>query len=152
MFAWAFYLPDVHGELSRFETQHDRNRARIHVWRYLFRSGRYWWLCFLTTATMIAAMAAPLILWPALRVSFGRQSAVAERLTIFVYFIGLAAVFTVVGMRPLRQMILRRLREYMNEKGITVCIGCGYDLRGSIAPRCPECGESSVALPRSANR
>ncbi len=151
IYAWAFYLPDVQGELNRFTTQDDRNGARIHVWRYLFRSRRYWWLCLLTTATMIAAMAAPLILWPHLRIAFGRPNAIAERLALFAYSIGLAVFFTVVGMRPMRHMILRRLREHMNEKGITACLACGYDLRGSLSVRCSECGEESAHPIPSAN-
>ncbi len=32
------------------------------------------------------------------------------------------------------------LREYLNDHGILVCRNCGYDLRGRIHPRCPECG------------
>lgn len=154
VYAWAFYLPNVRGELSLFDTQEDRNRARLHVWRILFRSWRYWWLCFLTTATMVASMAAPLIFSPSLRIAFGRQNAIAERLAIFVYFIGLALSFTIIGMLPLRRMILRQLRTHMNERGIVVCIGCGYDLRGSISARCPECGEApaSASIPANASK
>jgi len=32
------------------------------------------------------------------------------------------------------------LHEYLNDHGIPVCQGCGYDLRGQVDPRCPECG------------
>jgi len=32
------------------------------------------------------------------------------------------------------------LRQYLNDHGIPVCQGCGYDLRGQVHPRCPECG------------
>ncbi len=38
--------------------------------------------------------------------------------------------------RPLQ----RRLRAELVARGIPVCIGCGYDLRGQTEPRCPECG------------
>jgi hypothetical protein len=34
------------------------------------------------------------------------------------------------------------LREQLVERGVPICIGCGYDLRGQIQPRCPECGRS----------
>ena len=32
------------------------------------------------------------------------------------------------------------LREYLNDHGIPICRNCGYDLRGQVNPRCPECG------------
>ncbi len=32
------------------------------------------------------------------------------------------------------------LRQYLNDQGIPVCRGCGYDLRGQTNARCPECG------------
>jgi len=32
------------------------------------------------------------------------------------------------------------LRQYLNDNGMPVCQGCGYDLRGQVQPRCPECG------------
>ena len=35
------------------------------------------------------------------------------------------------------------LRHYLNEHGIPVCRNCGYDLRGQVDPRCPECGADS---------
>lgn len=32
------------------------------------------------------------------------------------------------------------LREYLNGHGIPICLDCGYNLRGEIVSRCPECG------------
>jgi len=34
----------------------------------------------------------------------------------------------------------RLLREQLTARGVPICIGCGYDLRGQVEPRCPECG------------
>lgn len=36
------------------------------------------------------------------------------------------------------------LREYLNDHGIRICRNCGYDLRGQVDPRCPECGTAFV--------
>ena len=33
-----------------------------------------------------------------------------------------------------------RFREYLSEHGVALCVQCGYDLRGQVEPRCPECG------------
>ncbi len=32
------------------------------------------------------------------------------------------------------------LRDYLNEHGTPICRECGYDLRGQVQSRCPECG------------
>ena len=45
---------------------------------------------------------------------------------------------------------LRRLvRQELHERGIPVCMNCGYDLRGQTEPRCPECGKPIEVLPRN---
>lgn len=35
---------------------------------------------------------------------------------------------------------LRALRRVLRSRGIAICEGCGYDLRGLDSSRCPECG------------
>jgi hypothetical protein len=35
-----------------------------------------------------------------------------------------------------------RLREGLVALGVPICLHCGYDLRGQIEPRCPECGRT----------
>ena len=39
-----------------------------------------------------------------------------------------------------RRGIRRYLREQLVKKGVSVCLNCGYQLRGQGEPRCPECG------------
>lgn len=39
-----------------------------------------------------------------------------------------------------RKPALRCRWEALNNRGIPVCMNCGYDLRGQVEPRCPECG------------
>lgn len=39
-----------------------------------------------------------------------------------------------------RRAIQRSLREQLCAIGVPVCMACGYDLRGQVDPRCPECG------------
>ena len=43
-----------------------------------------------------------------------------------------------------RPIARRRLRRDLNLIGIRICVACGYDLRGSHEPRCPECGTESI--------
>jgi hypothetical protein len=50
-----------------------------------------------------------------------------------------------------RHRFRKLLRERLVEAGIPICIKCGYDLRGQIEPRCPECGtEFDAALLKTA--
>ncbi|MGE5607712.1 MAG: hypothetical protein ACM359_00515 [Bacillota bacterium] len=39
-----------------------------------------------------------------------------------------------------RRRIQRTLRQQLLARGVPICLGCGYDLRGQLEPRCPECG------------
>ncbi len=39
-----------------------------------------------------------------------------------------------------RRRIRRSLRQQLIERGVPVCLACGYQLRGQVDPRCPECG------------
>ncbi len=52
-----------------------------------------------------------------------------------------------------RNPIRRHLRRQLQERGIPICLSCGYDLRGQLTPRCPECGtafdEALIAQPPS---
>ena len=39
-----------------------------------------------------------------------------------------------------RNRLRRYLREQLVARGQPICLKCGYDLRGQIEARCPECG------------
>lgn len=59
--------------------------------------------------------------------------------------IGVAVIF---GTLPLlihhfgyvQKSIDRHIRKQLNEQGVKICLHCGYDLRGQVILRCPECG------------
>lgn len=58
--------------------------------------------------------------------------------------VGIVGLILNLGLRRLRAARLRtELREYLNRSGITVCMKCGFDLRGNSSERCPECGTSA---------
>jgi hypothetical protein len=55
-----------------------------------------------------------------------------------------------LGSLLLRGDRLRRIaiaRQELNRRGIPVCLECGYDLRGLVGPRCPECGQPAEHRP-----
>ena len=45
-----------------------------------------------------------------------------------------------------RSRIRQSLRECLRELGTPVCEKCGYDLRGQVTPRCPECGRPFIPI------
>lgn len=54
---------------------------------------------------------------------------------------GVYPLAVVIGSQYLvREPLIRYLREQLVAKGVPICIDCGYDLRGQVDPRCPECG------------
>lgn len=48
--------------------------------------------------------------------------------------------YLVLAHALMKQRIYLSLRRQLRDRGIPLCMGCGYDLRGQIEPRCPECG------------
>lgn len=47
---------------------------------------------------------------------------------------------SIVPVWVFRRRIQAQLRSQLNQSGRRVCMSCGYDLRGQIERRCPECG------------
>lgn len=45
------------------------------------------------------------------------------------------------GLHLFRRRIRRSLRQQLIEIHVPICLECGYDLRGQVEPRCPECGK-----------
>jgi hypothetical protein len=48
-----------------------------------------------------------------------------------------------------RQLIRKRIRSTLLERGYSVCLHCGYDLRGTETNRCPECWTEFDSAPPS---
>lgn len=140
MFDLALWLPDVSREMALLETQEARNAARMYVWRVLFRRWRYWvW----TAGVCVLAILAILLGYSFTRQIcgwIGLRGTAAQTSVFFAYSLALGAVLGFGGMLPLRRAIHRVLRNYLCERGVPVCLRCGYDLRGQREQRCPECG------------
>ena len=60
-----------------------------------------------------------------------------DRAFAYALFFGLP-IATIVSFVVWREMRTVDRRRHLQER---VCDSCGYDLRGQIEPRCPECGE-----------
>ena len=75
----------------------------------------------------------------------------ANRYARIVLSVIVLSPFMLVIIMYVRQLIgstfRYEVRRYLRERGIPVCLHCGYSLRGLTDPRCPECArEFDAAL------
>lgn len=119
---WSIWpMPKFFRELELFGTADECRGAWM---RATMKSGfGPWTIVF----ALCAGLPAYYYLFPALRLS---------PLLFPVLIIGcwLACVMMFRG------RIQRCLRKELRQRGCAICIKCGYDLRGQVEPRCPECG------------
>ncbi len=48
----------------------------------------------------------------------------------------------VLMQRIVHKPLQKAIRRALVERGIPVCVNCGYDLRGNVSGVCPECGKA----------
>jgi len=63
-----------------------------------------------------------------------------DRRVVFLYYLFMATGITLQGHWFLARGIRASLRKMASQRGVPICVSCGYDLRGQIERRCPECG------------
>ena len=133
------WMYGTYPELGLFATDDDRRAALKAVQRQLF--GRNWrfWLYGLAVL-VVTVVAAPAVVRVVL--SYGTQWGVTTWIALPLLILALVAVYYwgigVLWERSVQQFLRRRLLD----AGIAVCLGCGYDLQATEAPRCPECGHA----------
>jgi len=130
----------VYPEIALFDTNEERKVAKRCARRKTLRgsgrwgfvaSGRVWvsfLIFFLITSAYIWGVQDQLV----------ELHPVVRRIALSLVVI-LASGTAIWFVRPL---VRRSLREQLVAKGVPICVRCGYDLRGQIEPRCPECGSA----------
>jgi len=121
-------------ELMQFETKEERRDVYRKAMKKVFRRPRFW-LSWIGGAIILpAAMAVFIFLFlkPIFDIPSWLRGGLVGGLVggSFVYMLT----------RLFRRAIEKQIRLEMLARGLSVCMGCGYDLRGQIEPRCPECG------------
>ncbi len=119
-------------ELALFESDAEARAAVEGFQGHLLRTRRFWLYALL--GVLLCCGMGPLIL-------FGLRSQLTLPRALEVLIIGgSAAAVAMMAMnrvwhRPMQTYVRRQLLD----RGVAVCLNCGYDLRGLTEPRCPEC-------------
>lgn len=126
------------GEIFLLESVEERNRVcdRGYI---AFLKQRRTWITFLAYSAALALTAAALSELTATVTQGGQWSSTGVELTIILCILVPLHVIPLMLARY-RKWMRVFLREYLNEHGIPICRSCGYDLRGQVDLRCPECG------------
>ncbi len=122
-------------EFTHFEGAQERRDAVERAKRAPRR--RLWWRLLrrclvIVPAALVAYEVAQLI---------GRTVSIPDR---YLEVVCMGVVFGATAWGELwvaARRIRLNLRRRLNDQGAVVCMRCGYDLRGQVERRCPECGE-----------
>jgi hypothetical protein len=123
-------------ELSEFESRHEKIQAVEIAWQRI------------QTKRLIVLFAIVLIIpfgvIELLHYMFRDKGPIAE-------FVGGEPMYWVIAMLAMACIFLfcqnslrREIRAQLAARGMTICVECGYDVRGQVELRCPECGAPTV--------
>lgn len=121
-------------ELMQFETEEERRAVHRAAVKKVFRGHRFW--LSLVFGSVCVGGAITLIFELCSRQLLYIPSAL--RGGLIGGFVG-GSIMALLH-RLFHRAIEKEIRLEMIARGLSVCMGCGYDLRGQIEPRCPECG------------
>lgn len=126
-------------ELQLLPSEEERGSVMIAAWDRHLRGkrGSVRPLAFV----MSIALAVPLVLM--MRVTPGGQPSFLTGNTLLnTVILGGLNILPIAGLIVFyhRRILPKEVRRELVRRGVPVCIGCGYCLRGSSASTCPECG------------
>ena len=129
--------PWLNADLDRFPSEREAKaalrKARLETWPYTLMIG---------LAAAVAELSIfGMFVWSGPLSYLVRQTSFIAGLAIF----SLAALccsmaITILGFRSIQHRIRRSLWRQLRELRTPICDTCGFDLRGTALPRCPECG------------
>lgn len=134
-------------ELDLFETRAEQRRARDKAYEAVTRM-RSHWLCVFCLLMIIASLTIVGPFWLAPLVS--RHFSIPAPVVLAIPGPAIAFSFGLFTLYAYRHAMRRSLREMLIDRGVPICVHCGYDLHAAPEPRCPECGrEFDAALLRN---
>jgi hypothetical protein len=123
---WKSVFP----ELDAFESKASRKLAIRRAGRDMHATA---WFAAICAVGMVLVVIFKEFAWGWL----SALSPLSDVLFAWVAFLGMCTCHLLV----IRKGVRRSLREQLNVAGRPTCMQCGYDLRGQIDRRCPECGQ-----------
>jgi hypothetical protein len=121
------YLGRVLPELHRFQSDEERKVAMRQANSMVWGSPRPWLWLFLLVITAVGLI-------------FARWQLEEEYPVVEWICLAATSFFAGTWIWFCRSELRHLLREQLVDKGVAICLRCGYDLRGQVDPRCPECG------------
>ncbi len=112
-----------------------------------FTRKRYVWKVPLPFIHGVASMTAAMILVFVLPI----PEDIPDVYVLGFFVVIIDVLIMLVELHLARIAIIRVLRERLIAEGTIVCRRCGYDLRGQIEQRCPECGNPFSLTPENAS-
>lgn len=118
------------------------------VWTVLWYRLKNDWRVYLPTACLVVAFGGLSRYFSAFVTSRIEPYAGSTAGSIATLLAWLAVIVTTYALLIffIRPRVQRMYREVVRRNGVRVCLGCGYDLRGSTEnANCPECGTHESA-------
>ena len=121
------------------ELRHFKSREELREAKNVFRKKVLWrrrgWGVVLVIAAAVGGLGLVSARW-LLSIGLPVWLASTVNLGVWLFLGSFASLF--FWHRP----YIRFVRQYLVDRGIIVCLKCGYDLRGQTIARCPECGKA----------
>ncbi len=125
-------------EILLLATAAERNRA-YGLGTLAFLKNRRTWVAFIGYSIPLVLLSAAM---QELTLDVARTRGLTFAEVLLGMYLACGIVLVVIPLMFVRYRKWMRvfLRQYLNDLGIPICQDCGYDLRGQVNPRCPECG------------
>lgn len=125
---WQVFCPEV----QYLETYDDACAADVALREALWRPSRLWVYMLVLACTIFGAS----IVLERFLASWG----LSRNVVVIIIGVTCSMIGGLGMILVCRREVIRIMRKFLQEQGVAICLLCGYDLRGQMTPRCPECG------------
>lgn len=131
------WVPLTAYDLVSLESEEERSAARRHVYHKLSVDWQFWGVI-----AVVMGLVMPVTIWGTIRLAAWLPSFRIAVSAVLGALVG--GGVTVLVLRAFHRKSQRILRAYLVDRGVPVCLACGYFRRGAADARCPECGVVAI--------